>query len=580
LVRGQSINTSIEVNPWDTVDYGGQIDTIQSFRIDSIANLPQGLCWTTNRANNTFVVGASGCIRISGVTYCQPGQYHLVIIGTLDIGMPIQTNLETFYRKTVIRLIATSASICQPVDTSSSCPDILLYNGTYGNAGVSGKMYFDVNQNHVYDAGEQPVRSQLLGLGNTFMGITNHRGEYVAYPPPGNYVVKPSLSGNMTLFAFYPDSLIVNANSAGVNYDGNDFAVIPAPGYCEGRLSIIAYGLPARPGFNNTLALKFDNIYSAGPVSQTVRFYYSHDHVFVSSTVPTTAVDTINRFIEWSLSNIASSSSWQTMLTFYTLPSVPLSSVLYLSASVSNSTCSGLDTVRTQQDLRVAGSYDPNDKTVSPVGAGPGGRVSPTTDLTYTIRFQNTGTYPAELVRIKDTISDLLDMSTLKVLAASHDYTVSFKDREVTFLFDNIQLPDSNSNEPLSHGYIQYSISPLNTFVQNSVIQNTADIYFDFNAPVRTNTTKNTADNFLGIKTTHGVGEPMVIYPNPSTEDGWHVRCSEKLIGKRFTLLDVSGRSVLSGTVIDTDFEVVNIGLKSGIYFFRLGEEATRLVKF
>ena len=40
-------------------------------------------------------------------------------------------------------------------------------------------------------------------------------------------------------------------------------------------------------------------------------------------------------------------------------------------------------------------SFDPNDKYVTPEGVGPQGAVAPGIDLTYTIRFQNTGSAPA-----------------------------------------------------------------------------------------------------------------------------------------------------------------------------------------
>jgi len=57
------------------------------------------------------------------------------------------------------------------------------------------------------------------------------------------------------------------------------------------------------------------------------------------------------------------------------------------------------------------------------------------------------------------------------------------------FSFPNILLADSNINEPASHGYIQYRINQKSTNVLGDEIKNTANIYFDFNEPVITNTT-------------------------------------------------------------------------------------------
>jgi hypothetical protein len=62
----------------------------------------------------------------------------------------------------------------------------------------------------------------------------------------------------------------------------------------------------------------------------------------------------------------------------------------------------------------------------------------------------------------------------------------------LNFHFDNILLPDSNVNEPLSHGQVTFTIRPKNNLPLGTRIENFADIYFDFNDPIRTNTTLNT----------------------------------------------------------------------------------------
>ena len=56
------------------------------------------------------------------------------------------------------------------------------------------------------------------------------------------------------------------------------------------------------------------------------------------------------------------------------------------------------------------------------------------------------------------------------------------------FTFSNILLPDSNVNEQASHGSVMYTIRQNISNVIGDTIENTANIYFDFNAPVITNT--------------------------------------------------------------------------------------------
>jgi uncharacterized repeat protein (TIGR01451 family) len=137
----------------------------------------------------------------------------------------------------------------------------------------------------------------------------------------------------------------------------------------------------------------------------------------------------------------------------------------------------------------VVGSYDPNDKTAYP---GTTLDISGNKWLNYTIRFQNTGTAEAEHVYITDTMSNLVDISTFTLLSYSHQPLMQiYNDGLVKFNFPNINLPDSNSNEPESHGYVQYKIRAKDSLTVGSTIDNTANIFFDFNAPVITNTTSN-----------------------------------------------------------------------------------------
>jgi streptogramin lyase len=139
-------------------------------------------------------------------------------------------------------------------------------------------------------------------------------------------------------------------------------------------------------------------------------------------------------------------------------------------------------------------SYDPNDKQVLPVGLTAAHYTPTATPLRYQVRFQNTGNDVAYRVEVVDTLAADLDISTLQVGAVSHPYrlTVTGKSRPVlTFTFDNILLPASSQNQVASNGFIQFSIQPKPGLVPKTSIENYADIFFDFNDPVRTNTTLN-----------------------------------------------------------------------------------------
>jgi hypothetical protein len=139
----------------------------------------------------------------------------------------------------------------------------------------------------------------------------------------------------------------------------------------------------------------------------------------------------------------------------------------------------------------VVNAYDPNDVTCFE-----GDKISLAQvpdDLTYRIRFQNTGSAAATNILVRNDIHPDLDLSTLQLIASSHPHTTTVTSAtEIKFTFLNINLPDSTSDEPGSNGWVLYKIKPKNTSVLGDVFENTASIYFDYNAPIITNTATTT----------------------------------------------------------------------------------------
>lgn len=168
------------------------------------------------------------------------------------------------------------------------------------------------------------------------------------------------------------------------------------------------------------------------------------------------------------------------------------------------------------------GSFDPNDKQGFPIGYGTAHYIRPGTEIEYLIRFQNTGTDTAFTVHIVDTLSAWLDPATVRFGASSHPYRFDLSGEGVVhFIFDNISLPDSNVNEAASHGFAAFSIKPRTDALLESVIENTAAIYFDYNDPVYTNTTfHRLGENFISV----GTWQPHLplisvqVTPNPFSD--------------------------------------------------------------
>lgn len=85
FVNGVSASSVIQIKNFDSITYSSFHLRVNSLKIDSIQNLPAGLCWATNKSNNTFSNQEIGCILISGTTCAAPGQYKLKIIVDADL---------------------------------------------------------------------------------------------------------------------------------------------------------------------------------------------------------------------------------------------------------------------------------------------------------------------------------------------------------------------------------------------------------------------------------------------------------------------------------------------------------------
>lgn len=159
-------------------------------------------------------------------------------------------------------------------------------------------------------------------------------------------------------------------------------------------------------------------------------------------------------------------------------------------------TMGDVDTTNNQKQYcyTVMNSYDPNYKAVYPKGECFENYVLDNQELTYTVHFQNTGTSPAIDVFIMDTLNANLDINTVRIVGKSHDNLVTevVDVNTLKFIFDNINLPDSTSDEAASHGFVIFTVQPIATISSPSRVENSVGIYFDFNEPIFTNTVFNT----------------------------------------------------------------------------------------
>jgi uncharacterized repeat protein (TIGR01451 family) len=232
-----------------------------------------------------------------------------------------------------------------------------------------------------------------------------------------------------------------------------------------------------------------------------------------------------------------------------------------------------VDTVHQAMLTNVTCAIDPNDKSVTPAGISSSNYTLIGEDLYYHINFQNTGNDTAFDVIVRDTLDTDLDLSTFSFLGSSSPAIVKIDNnsRIVEFKMNNILLPDSNIDEPGSHGYVDYRIRHVNGILDGTEITNTAYIYFDFNSPVATNTTLNTMLSFVPVGLTNPVAEGDVsVYPNPFVQKASLLIPNPNNEKYDLQIWNELGQKVLQTSVHSDKYELSGSDFIPGIYFFKL----------
>lgn len=229
----------------------------------------------------------------------------------------------------------------------------------------------------------------------------------------------------------------------------------------------------------------------------------------------------------------------------------------------------------------IVDSFDPNDKTVSPAGLTESNYVLPGTLLEYMIRFQNTGTDVAYDIVIVDTLSNYYDLSTIQWGVSSHSYTVDVSGQDqavIRFTFNNIYLPDSSSNELNSHGFVKFKIAAFDTLINGTEVKNFADIYFDYNTPIRTNTAITTLSDTILLGTAIEVDVVtnikenelggLTVWPNPFSEQLDVV--FEKHSSYEIKILNLLGKEIQAISFKGKKIRLSTSEWPSGTYFIQV----------
>ena len=157
------------------------------------------------------------------------------------------------------------------------------------------------------------------------------------------------------------------------------------------------------------------------------------------------------------------------------------------------------------------------------------------------------------------------DPASIKWGACSHAHARSLIGQGVVnLIFPNVLLPDCKVNEPASHGFASFRIRPRLPLQPGTVIENIANIYFDYNPPVITEPSVLTAEFSTGVgemSTDH-----LQVYPVPARTQ---LNVHSTILLTRLSILTLDGRMVREEPIQGHGASVGLQGLPSGAYLLR-----------
>ncbi len=427
---------------------------------------------------------------------------------------------------------------------------------------LDGTVYWDVNENNIKDATEQGIQGAIVYINGCFGAMTQNDGSYTLYTCDTNDVILISLPSSFLVNTVIPYQYQISSSQSVY-----DFAVtlLPNP---ELSVNLAHYG-PVTVNSNSYYLIDIDNM-GGDFATGTYQLLLDSGLTFLSSSISYTSVS--GNLYEWVFTDLPPLGSLGNTINVISDSMLANHTILTSSAYVQTGSVESFYTNNADTtSYEVLVSYDPNYIESCPKDTLNQAFVSNSEFIEYTIHFQNTGSAPANRVRILNQLSQNLIKTSFEILESSHPYSMIYNQNgSLEFLFNDINLPDSSASEAGSHGFVKYRIRCTPNLQSGEHIYNTADIYFDFNLPVITNTNDNLLyDGHVRVSATER--NKILIYPVPS---GDYVNVLYPDVSSGYILeVCTPGGTTVTKSFYTTAKAVINVtGYEKGLYIIKIND--------
>ncbi|MGC4040653.1 MAG: T9SS type A sorting domain-containing protein [Flavobacterium sp.] len=448
------------------------------------------------------------------------------------------------------------------------------------NDGIKLNAFFDNNNNGIQDSGEPNITTGFFNYVMNNDGVT-----HTLYSQTGIstvYETNPANSYNLSFGShnycdgqnFSSSASYTNVHvTAGYGITTYNFPVSVVA--CQ-DLQVFLYGMFPRPGTDFTNYISYINYGNQTLASGTITFT-KDNALTISSISEPTAVITPTGFT-YSFTNLAPN-QYKVIAINMAVPPMP---AVNIGDQINNSVTSTIppaDINPTNNSdaitCTIVNSYDPNNKLENHGGKILHSAFTSNDYLTYTINFENTGNANAINIRVNDILDSKLDETSIRMINASHPYTLERINNNLNWKFDGINLPPSSGSATVGHGRIVFKIKPKPGFAVGDIIPNAANIYFDSNPAIVTNTFNTEFVQTLG--TASFAFDKLEYYPNPVKNN---LILSNAFPIERIEIVSVLGQKVKSVKIDGVQAQIDLSGLTKGVYFVKVtSENQEKMVK-
>lgn len=428
---------------------------------------------------------------------------------------------------------------------------------------ISGTLIFDSNNNgcDAFDLPQSNIKININDGTNQGAAFTNNSGDYSFFTQSGNFTLTPNVE-NPSWFNFSPASVTVPFIDNNDNVSTQNFCITPNGIHPDLEVVLVPI-IPARPGFDAVYKIVYKNKGNQ-TVDGFVNFTFNDAVLdFVSASVVPTSLT--GSTYHWTVPTIAPFQTGSILVTLNVnspqeTAAVNIGDILAFNVFIDVSSDDVWADNNFDFNQLVVGSFDPNDITCLQGNALATSEIGKY--LHYNIRFENTGTAPAENIVVKNAI-DLAqyDIQSLQIMESSHPVVVRVTGNIAEFIFQSIDLDTGG------HGNILLKLKSNAAIPDNEVI-NSADIYFDYNFPIFTNDEQTVFEDLS--KNDFTKEGSIQVYPNPANDV---INVKANTVINLVQLYDVQGR-ILTTKLNHENTAVLNLSnYPSGVYFIQVSTE-------